>query len=90
MDKSSFEKTSSQLDVAYLPAQAGWETPAVQNVEKENLEPSEYPPLWRQLLILITVNLAMFIDVISGSALFVIVSHVAKDLDVQGSDISWM
>ncbi len=49
-----------------------------------------YPPVWRQWLILLTLNLAMLIDVVSGSALFVVISDTARDLGLAGGDISWM
>jgi hypothetical protein len=32
----------------------------------------------------------MLIDVVSGSALFVVVSDTARDIGVAGADLSWM
>jgi hypothetical protein len=52
--------------------------------------PSKYPSTTRQYIILLTLNLAMMIDVVSGSALFVVVGHVSKDLGLSGSDATWM
>jgi hypothetical protein len=49
-----------------------------------------YPPAWGRWLILFTLNLAMLIDVVSGSALFVVVSDTARDIGVAGADLSWM
>lgn len=49
-----------------------------------------YPSTWKQYTILLTLNLAMFVDVVSGSALNVVLPHVAKDLGLAGGDISWM
>lgn len=59
-------------------------------LEREGSDTTGYPPVWRQYAILLTLNLAMFVDVISTSALNVILPQVARDLDLAGGDISWM
>jgi hypothetical protein len=57
--------------------------------ESVSLEPT-YPPLWKQWLILLTMSLAVLIDVMSGSALFVVLDDTARDLSLSGASISWM
>lgn len=59
-------------------------------MEEEMDETLTYSPTWEQYLILLTLNLAIFIDVVSGSALFVVVSQTARDLNLSGGNISWM
>ena len=49
-----------------------------------------YPSVTRQWSTLLVLNLAMMIDVVSGSALFVVVTHTAGDLGLAGPDATWM
>jgi hypothetical protein len=49
-----------------------------------------YPSVTRQWSTLLVLNLAMMIDVVSGSALFVVVTHTAGDLGLSGPDATWM
>lgn len=49
-----------------------------------------YPSVMRQWSTLLVLNLAMMIDVVSGSALFVVVTHTAGDLGLAGPDATWM
>ena len=49
-----------------------------------------YPSVARQWSTLLVLNLAMMIDVVSGSALFVVVTHTASDLSLSGPDTTWM
>jgi hypothetical protein len=49
-----------------------------------------YPSVARQWSTLLVLNLAMMIDVVSGSALFVVVTHTAGDLGLAGPDATWM
>lgn len=49
-----------------------------------------YPPPWKRWVILIDLSFAQAIDVMSSSALFVILTPTARDLNIAGGDISWM
>jgi len=56
----------------------------------ENGDYTIYPSVWRQYTILLTLNLAVMIDVVSATALFVIVSNISGDLNLNGPDATWM
>lgn len=57
--------------------------------ESQPLEPI-YPAVWKQWVILLTLSLAVLIDVMSGSALFVVLDDTARDLSLSGAEVSWM
>lgn len=59
-------------------------------VLEEGDAPDVYPPLWKQALILFTLDLAIFIDVVSSAALFVVITQTAKDIGLSGPETSWM
>lgn len=59
--------------------------------QEQSLDPiPTYPSVTRQWSTLLVLNLAMMIDVVSGSALFVVVTHTAGDLGLAGPDATWM
>ncbi|KAH6904499.1 major facilitator superfamily domain-containing protein [Coprinopsis sp. MPI-PUGE-AT-0042] len=60
--------------------------------ETDESQPPEptYPPVWKQWLILMTTSLAVLVDVMTGSALFVVLGHIARDIDLSGAEGSWI
>ncbi|KAH6904497.1 major facilitator superfamily domain-containing protein [Coprinopsis sp. MPI-PUGE-AT-0042] len=60
--------------------------------ETEESQPLEqtYPAVWKQWLILLTMSLAVLIDVMSGSALFVVLAETARDISLSGAEVSWI
>jgi hypothetical protein len=86
----------AQLNEKYPPADTPLDASTVNNLEtedsvtKDEEDDTIYPSVLRQYTILLTLNLAVMIDVVSAAALFVIVSNVGAELNLSGPDATWM
>lgn len=77
--------TVSQLDTQ-PPFKHEHENAAVEELDLVEV----YPSIPKQWAILAALSMAQAIDVMSASALFVILTPTARDLGIAGGDISWM
>ncbi|KAH6913586.1 major facilitator superfamily domain-containing protein [Coprinopsis sp. MPI-PUGE-AT-0042] len=57
--------------------------------ESQPLEPT-YPAVWKRWLILLTMSVAVLIDVMTGAALFVLLVSTARDINLSSAETSWI
>ena len=96
LEGSDALRAVAQLDEKYPNADTPLDASTVNNLETEDFRTKEeeddtiYPSVLKQYTILLTLNLAVMIDVVSAAALFVIVSNVGAELNLSGPDATWM
>lgn len=91
MESSLASSKKTSLDSAHtLPVVELPIDPEVLNEKGLESDTPVYPSVARQWSTLLVLNLAMMIDVVSSSALFVVVTQTASDLSLSGPDTTWM